>query len=545
MRDCLARPLPFATFLCLLWLCCRLAVLTHTGIPHPYIHDELSYLLGADTFAHGRLANPSPPLPSFFETSHILVRPTYASKYPPGQALFLAAGQVLLGSPFYGVLISDVLMLFSMNLMLFAWVSARWARRVSILLALLLSPGMFWTNSYWGGAVAASGGALVLLAAGKSTGHRKSLAATLFAIGILLLFSTRPYEGGVFSLAVLAVFGKRLWQSASGKSLSVAAAILLAGFTFSACVNHAVTGNAFELPYLLHAKQYDTTPVFWFQPMKPAPPYSLERLTAEYGPEGWEAQQYANLHTHRNTFQTWIKGLTMSVEEVHILIRFALLLSLVIPLAWRDSRYKRAFVISLAVVFALSLETFHFDHYCAPAWASFLLMIAVWGEKADDLERRSCERNGTKPIGLPFLVLVAPALLLFAFDASQSLRAQTPPQDLAAQRTSTPRDWGRQQFEMIQRLSAQGRASLVFVRYPYPTWNEADEWVYNSANIEAQKVVFAHDLGDQQDSQLLRYFPNRNVYLLTFNSETCAVNLSPYTQDASGVAESSANADAP
>src|SRR5688500_11208538 len=56
------------------------------GIPEPMIHDERSYVLGADTLAAGRLTNPSPARPEFFEAPHVLVTPTYQSKYPPGQA---------------------------------------------------------------------------------------------------------------------------------------------------------------------------------------------------------------------------------------------------------------------------------------------------------------------------------------------------------------------------------------------------------------------------------------------------------------------------
>ncbi len=54
------------------------------GVPEPVVHDEFAYLLGARTFAEGRLTNASPPLPEFFESPHVLVVPTYNSRVPTG-----------------------------------------------------------------------------------------------------------------------------------------------------------------------------------------------------------------------------------------------------------------------------------------------------------------------------------------------------------------------------------------------------------------------------------------------------------------------------
>ena len=126
------------------------------GVREPAVHDEFSYLLAADTFAQGRLSNPAPLLPEFFEAPHVLVTPTYNSKYPPGQALMLALGQRVGGHPIWGVWFTCGVFAASLCWMLQAWSSRRWAIAITLLTTVTLGTSSYWAQSYWGGMLAAT-----------------------------------------------------------------------------------------------------------------------------------------------------------------------------------------------------------------------------------------------------------------------------------------------------------------------------------------------------------------------------------------------------
>jgi hypothetical protein len=63
------------------------------------------------------------------------------------------------------------------------------------------------------------------------------------------------------------------------------------------------------------------------------------------------------------------------------------------------------------------------------------------------------------------------------------------------------------------------------VRYT-PEHNPHQEWVYNSADIDGSSIVWARDMGEAANADLIHYYRNRKIWLL--EPDMVPVRLSPY-----------------
>ena len=83
---------------------------------------------------------------------------------------------------------------------------------------------------------------------------------------------------------------------------------------------------------------------------------------------------------------------------------------------------------------------------------------------------------------------------------------------------------------VIQRkLEALAGKHLVMVRYA-DDHNIHDEWVYNGAEIDSARVVWAREISAEQDGKLLEYFHDRKIWLVT--PDTDNTYLAPYAPPA-------------
>ena len=67
--------------------------------------------------------------------------------------------------------------------------------------------------------------------------------------------------------------------------------------------------------------------------------------------------------------------------------------------------------------------------------------------------------------------------------------------------------------EIEESLMSSGPRALVIVHYD-PDHVPADEWVYNAADIDRARVVWARDMGIERNRELAQYFKDRKVWIL-------------------------------
>jgi len=480
------------------------------GIPVPCFHDEFGYLLASDTFAHGRLTNPTPAVWPYLETFHVLFQPSYMSKFQPGQGMFLALGQVLFGHPIDGVWLSAGLMCAAICWMLYAWLPPRWALMGGLIAAIQFGIFSYWSQSYWGGAVAAFGGALVFGALPRILKYQRLRDTLILGLGLAILVNTRPLEGIIFGipLGCLVLPWKIKWSTLNYPQLlkkTVAPLVLwiVLIVLFTCMYNQRVTGNPFEFPETLYSKIYSRIPVFLWQPLYPKVQYTYKALSDYFS--------FWNIHYYLAK-KSWAFGQDIFRDSLAIASFF-----FGFPLAWPSllvisnllTRQKTAlrYCLGLALIacWMVCLTYKAKPHYAAP-WTCLALLLIIQGLR--DTYWLRFRRTLIGPAVV--LGLIVFQLLINAFSAPiPTARVSLGRVLETLSYTELPKSFTRE--ELKNALLARGGKYLVVITYP-PTHNYFRDWVYNDANIDDAPIVWARDKGGLvQDAPLLQYFKGRDI----------------------------------
>ena len=498
-------------------LAIRVALIPLLGVPEPMWHDEYSFLLAADTFAHGRLTNPTHPMWKHFESFHIIQQPTYMSMYPPAQGLILAAGQ-LLGHPWIGQLVVTALMCSALCWMLQAWLPPAWALFGAALAVLRLGILFYWMNSYFAGSLTALAGALVLGSLPRIQRHRRLRDAAVMGIGLATLANTRPYEGLVFSLPIAMAMAVWLARQKQIPTLTVMRRVVLPlifilGVTGAAMGYYfwRVTGDPLLMPYQVDRQTYAMAPYFIWQHARPEPFYRHAVMRDFY--QGWEYHDYLSDTTPLG----FVRRL---LYKLYVLWKFYAGPALTIPLLafpciFPDRKMRFPLVVAGFVAAGIVLEVWTGTHYVAAATGLFLLLLVQC------MRHLRVWRWSGKPVGAALLRAV-PAICV----AMICLRLCA-----VVARAPIEQPWPRGNLKraaILHQLEAGPDKHLIIVRYG-PEHGSHIEWVYNRADIDGAKVVWARDMGEEQNQELLRYFSNRRVWALY--ADESPPRLEPYAEN--------------
>jgi hypothetical protein len=477
----------------------RVALIPVLGIPEPAWPDEFSYLLAADTFAHGRLTNPSHPMWAHFETFHVIQQPTYMSKYPPAEGVVLAVGERL-GHPWIGQLLVTAVMCSALCWMLQGWVPPPWALLGGVLAVLRLGILSYWMNEYWCASVVALGGALVIGAWPRIKHHRRLRDAFVMGVGLVVLATSRPYEGLVFSAPfAIAMLVWLVGPRRPGLATSLARVVLPITLTLSlgaaatGYYNYRVTGDALVMPYQVYEATYGYAPPLLWQKARPEPAYRIEVMRKLY--EG-DFREYEGKRTLIGFLE--FKGMRFLMAWGFF---FGATLSvglLALPWIIRDRRMRFPLIAGTVFLLGLAGETWYWPHYFAPA-TGLAFLVAIQGMRYV----RFWRWRG-RPVGAELvrsLPLIACALILVRITgivAHGPIEPVWPRGDLA-------------RAALLRELQNTPGEHLVLMHYG-PGHAPDREWVYNAADIGHAKVVWARDMGEKDNRELLRYFQNRQIW---------------------------------
>jgi hypothetical protein len=267
------------------------------------------------------------------------------------------------------------------------------------------------------------------------------------------------------------------------------------------------THNPLLPPYLVDVRTYMPEPQFFWQKIRAAK-LVYNNLPMQQVYEGSHVEHYWDAHVHpiitavSKLIIYWLFFFGPLVTAPAILL-FGTLLTVNSP---RDVGCRPHFFFALMLVslIGMLLPVPYFSHYAAPTTClAYALMLQAM--RRVKLSRRSGSHRRQSFIRFTIascvLVFLVEACLL-AFGVSRSRFLGYDPV-----RTNPNR------VQLTNELKRAGGQYLIFVHYR-PEHDPHDEWVYNDADIDKSRIVWAREMDLASDQRLVEYFKKRQVFTL-------------------------------
>ena len=269
--------------------------------------------------------------------------------------------------------------------------------------------------------------------------------------------------------------------------------------------NYRVFGSPLTLPYTVNRN-----PMLWRHTLSGSRPgLNPYTGTRPYG----VFIVGMNLSTTREfTAALSIKALIKALEGVLFFAGIALLPPLLMLRRVLADRRIRFLLVCMAVLIAgLVVQIFLLPHYLAPFTAVFyaLGLQAMRHLRLAKIDRR--------PVGLGWVRLTVTICIVLAgirlFAGPLHLNVPEWPASKWSFYWYGPAAFGAERYRVEKELEQLPGKHLALVRYS-PGRPLLDEWVYNAADIDASRVIWAREMGAAENLELIHYYQDRHVWLV-------------------------------
>jgi len=185
---------------------------------------------------------------------------------------------------------------------------------------------------------------------------------------------------------------------------------------------------------------------------------------------------------------------------------------LAFPRVVRQKKMLLLVAICAAMAVGFAMQTWTLPHYFSPATGALYILLV---QSLRQLWQWHPGNRQIGPASVRAIPVLACAMILLRVSAA-AVHVQIEP--------AWPRgnlDRARVSSELAQLPGRQ----LVLVRYE-PHHNVDWEWVWNAPDIDGSKVVWARDMGEAQNLELLNYFKDRRAWRI--DGDASPPQLEPY-----------------
>jgi hypothetical protein len=279
--------------------------------------------------------------------------------------------------------------------------------------------------------------------------------------------------------------------------------------------NARVTGNALTFPYQLGVQRNNMAPSFLWEHEDTNKTYSHEHLRR------FHVEAEMSLYRERQKVgREWMYAANLA-HLWQFFVRPALALPFIagILLIWRSHNMTAIALPALIPLAAMPFANWHNPHYSA-AITGIVYCFVAQGLRRMYLHPGANGKNALRSFAYAAPVVCAVTLFAATVMEARGIRLDSDSQGWAGNAAQWP-----VREKLARELSLRPGKHLVLVRYTSRHDFER-EWVQNEADIDGSKVVWARELGSDADARLVKYFRDRQVWLL--EADTATSRLSPY-----------------